>query len=235
MTDAARLRALVSEYARTTLGRYEIGDVLYRLTDQSLGLLGVDGTGVSLGDETGTLRFLTATGDTVVRVEEKQVSSQAGPCHEAFRSGEQVVVEDLAKLDHDRWGDYPEFALAQGCVSVAGIPMIIDGRTIGALDVYRTHAGPWADETLEDAQLVADMASGYIVNDRTLAESRVLAQQLQRALDSRIAIEQAKGILAERHGTDVAAAFQLLRSHARAGNERLHAVAEAVVEGRLDL
>lgn len=235
MTKAARLRALVSEYARTVLGRYEIGDVLYRLTDQSLPLLGVEGAGVSLGDEDGLLRFLTATDDSVVRVEEKQVESQQGPCHQAFRTGERMVVDDLRAVPADRWSDYAPFAVAHGYVSVAGIPMVIDGRTIGALNVYRHGAGPWDEDTLEDAQLVADMASGYIANDRTLAESRQLAEQLQRALASRVVIEQAKGVLAERHGTDVAAAFERLRAHSRSENERLHAVAQAVIEHRLDL
>lgn len=235
MSDAARLRALVSEYARTTLGRYEIGEVLYRLTDQSLAFLGVDGAGVSLGDGDGQLRFLTATDDNVVRVEEKQVTSQRGPCHEAFQTGEVTVVDDLRTIDDGRWKDYPEFAIEQGCMSVSGIPMVVDGQRIGALNVYRHAAGPWDATTLEDAQLIADMASGYIVNDRTLAESRLLADQLQRALDSRIEIEQAKGVLAERHGTDVAAAFQRLRAHARRTNQRLHDVAAAVVRHELEL
>lgn len=235
MSDAARLRALVSDYARTTLGRYEIGEVLYRLTDQSLAFLGVDGAGVSLGDGEGQLRFLTATDDNVVRIEEKQVQTQLGPCHEAFRNGEPTVVDDLRTIDDGRWKDYPEFAVAQGCVSVSGIPMVVDGQRIGALNIYRHEAGPWDGTTLEDAQLVADMASGYIVNDRTLAESKLLADQLQRALDSRIEIEQAKGVLAERHATDVAAAFERLRAHARQTNQRLHDVAAAVVRQDLDI
>ncbi|MBW3619105.1 MAG: GAF and ANTAR domain-containing protein [Actinobacteria bacterium] len=235
MSDTARLRTLVSEYARTTLGRYEIGEVLYRLTDHALPFLGSDGAGVSLGDGDGDLRFVTATDDQVVRVEEKQVQSQSGPCHEAFRTGKPTVVDDLRDIDDPRWGDYPAFAIAQGCRSVLGIPMFADGRTIGALNVYRHDAGPWDETTVDDAQLIADMASAYVVNDRTLAESRLLADQLQNALDSRVVIEQAKGILSERHGTDVAAAFQRLRAHARQTNQRLHAVAQAVVDGEVEL
>lgn len=233
MSDTSRLRPLVSEYARTTLGRCEIGEVLYRLSDHALPFLGVDGAGVSLGDRDGQLRFVAATDDRVIRVEEKQVQGQQGPCHDAFRTASRTVVDDLR--DERRWGDYPAFAVEQGCVAVAGIPMFGDDRTIGALNVYRHDAGPWDDETLEDTQLIADMASGYIVNDRALAESRLLADQLQRALDSRVVIEQAKGILAERHHTDVATAFQRLRTHSRQTNQRLHAVASAVVEDELEL
>jgi GAF domain-containing protein len=146
---------------------------------------------------------------------------------------EQVVVHDLR--DEDRWGDYPAFAVERGCVAVLGIPMVVGDRTIGALNLYRHEPSDWDDETLEDAQLVADMATGYIVNHRTLSETRTLAEQLQRALESRTLIEQAKGILSERHGSDVGDAFQRLRSHARGDNERLHEVARAVVANELEL
>lgn len=235
MPDARPFRALMSEYARTIAGRYAIGEVLYRLTDQSLDLLAVDGAGISLGDDAGRLRFVTATGDDVVRVEEAQVGFQEGPCHDAFETGRRVVVDDLRELPGGRWDDYRSVAVGAGCVSVAGIPMFIEDRTIGALDLYREDAGVWSEDTLENAQLVADLASAYIVNDRTLTESRTLAEQLQSALESRVVIEQAKGILAERHAIDVAEAFSRLRTRSRLANRRLHDVARAVVEGRIDL
>lgn len=232
MVDGARLRALVSEYARTTLGRYEIGDVLYRLSDQSLEALGVDGAGISIAGPDGRLRFVTATDETVVRIEERQVGSGQGPCHDAFRSRARVVVPDLRELPDDRWGDYPGFAVAHGCLSIAGLPMVVDDRAIGALDLYRRDAGVWDDETLDNAQLVADMATGLIANHRTLEDTQALAEQLQGALDSRIVIEQAKGILVERHGGDMAEAFHHLRAHARSHQLKLREVAAYVVEHR---
>ncbi|MBW3659047.1 MAG: GAF and ANTAR domain-containing protein [Actinobacteria bacterium] len=232
MVDGARLRALVSEYARTTLGRYDISDVLYRLSDRCLGALEVDGAGMSVADPDGRLRFVTATDETVVRIEERQVESDEGPCHDAFRSHARVVVPDLRDLPDDRWGTYPAFAVEHGCLSLAAFPMVVDDQPIGALDIYRRAAGGWDDETLDSAQLVADMATGLIANHRTLEDSQALAQQLQRALESRVVIEQAKGILVERHGGDMADAFNRLRTHARSHQIKLHEVASHVVHHR---
>lgn len=232
MVDGARLRALVSEYARTALDRYEISDVLYGLSDRSLAALGVDGAGISVAGPGGRLRFVTATDETVVRIEERQVGSGQGPCHDAFLAGERVVVADLRDLADDRWGDYPTFAVEHGCLSLAAFPMVVDDRSIGALDVYRRDVGEWDEETLDSAQLVADIATGLIANHRTLEDTQALAQQLQRALDSRIVIEQAKGILVERDGGDMASAFDRLRAHARSRQIKLREVAAHVVEHR---
>ncbi|MBW3618915.1 MAG: GAF and ANTAR domain-containing protein [Actinobacteria bacterium] len=232
MGDAARLRALLSAYARTTIGRYDIGDVLYRLTDQALAAVGVDGVGVSVADASGRLRFVSATDQMVVRIEERQVESGDGPCHDAFRTRDRIVVDDLRELVGHRWGDYPAFAVEHGCLALAALPMVVDDEAVGALDVYRRGAGPWDHETLEDAQLVADVATGLVVNHRTLEDSQRLAEQLQGALDSRIVIEQAKGILVEQRGGDMGDAFQHLRDHARRRQRKLRDVARHVVEHR---
>lgn len=232
MVDGARLRALVSEYARTTLGRYDISDVLYRLSDRALEALDVDGAGISVAGPDGRLRFVTATDETVVRIEERQVDSGQGPCHDAFDARDRVVVPDLRDLADDRWGDYPAFAVEHGCRSLAAFPMVVDDQPIGALDVYRRTVSEWDDETLDSAQLVADMATGLIVNHRTIEDSRALAEQLQRALESRVVIEQAKGILVERDGGDMASAFDRLRAHARSRQIKLREVAAHVVEHR---
>lgn len=232
MVDAAPLRALVSQYTRTMVGRYEIGEVLYRLTDDALAVVGVDGAGISVADTEGRLRFVAATDETVVRIEEHQIASGNGPCHVAFASGERVVVPDLRELDDERWGDHPAFAMEHGCLSLSAFPMSVEERQIGALDVYRRRPGAWDEETLANAQLVADMATGLIVNHRALEDTQTLASQLQDALDSRVVIEQAKGILVERHGGDMADAFSRLRSHARSNRRKLRDVAAYVIEHR---
>lgn len=230
MVDDALLRALVSEYARTTLDRYDVTEMLDRLTDRSRELLHVAGCGVSLVDQAGELRFVSATDGRVARIEEEQVLSGDGPCHEAFTTGEPVVVVDLER--EERWGDYTRVAVEHGFRSLSALPMVVDDRRIGAFDLYRDQPGPWERDVIETAQLVADLATGYIVNQGALEDSRTLARQLQQALESRIVIEQAKGILAERHGGDVHGAFETLREHARRTQRKLRDVAQHVVDHR---
>lgn len=231
--DQSALNRAFADYARTLAHRYEIGQVLYRLTDQVVEVLDVDGAGVSLADRDETLRFVTATDEAVTKVEEVQAELDEGPCHEAYRTRERVTSSDLTS--DERWPKYSLSALEEGLRAVAGIPMVVDDQRVGALNLYVGEFREWPDEDLAVAQLLADMATGYIVNARVLTESQRLTRQLQHALDSRVVIEQAKGIVAERYAMDTAAAFQRIRQHARSSNTNLHVVAREIVERSLRL
>lgn len=233
MANQAALNRAFADYARTIARRYDIGDVLYRLTDQMLEVLDVDGAGVSIAERGGRLSFVTATDDRVARVEAAQIESGEGACYDAFVTGEPTTSADLTA--EGRWPGYVEVAAEHGLRGVAGIPMGTGEDRIGALNLYTAQPRTWRAEDLEVGQLLADMATGYVMNARTLTESQLLANQLQHALDSRIVIEQAKGIIAERQGLDTADAFQLIRKHARSHNARLHDIAAAIVDGSLKL
>lgn len=233
MIDHHALVRAFRQYARALLSPYEIGHVLYQLVDQAVDVLGVDGAGVSLAREGGTLSFVAATDAVVTAIEEAQIAEQDGPCHRAFRDGEPYVVTDLQ--DDDRWPGYRRAALDRQIRSAAGIPMPVGDARIGALNLYRARPHAWGGEELEVAQVLADMASGYILNASQLEASRTLAGQLQHALESRVVVEQAKGVLAERHGIDPHDAFQMMRARARSTNRRLHDLAAEVVAGSMDV
>lgn len=233
MIDDRALRDAFSDYAAALLERYDIGHVLYRLTDQVVDVLGVDGAGVSLRVSDDDLQFVTATDDRSSRVEAAQIQAGDGPCYAAFRSGDVVTVADLER--DGRWEEVRRSALGEGFRAIAGIPMPVTEVRIGALTLYKSTPHEWSAEELDVAQLLANVASGYILNWRSLDETTTLASQLQHALDSRIVIEQAKGVLAERHGTTPDDAFHALRKHARSTSSRLHDVAGQVVSGELRL
>ena len=233
MVDYAAFIDVFADYARTISRRYDVGDVMYRLADQVVEVLPVDGAGVSVADPDGGLQFVSATHEDVVRVEGLQITLGEGPCQDAFRTGASVVSDDLR--DDGRWARYRTEARDAGFLAVAGIPMRADEQKIGALDLYRRDAGSWSEEDVATAQTLADMASGYILNAITLNESEELSERLRNALDSRVVIEQAKGILAERHGVPTADAFERLRRHARSTRNRIHDVARQVVEDDLRL
>ncbi|QBI19679.1 ANTAR domain-containing protein [Egibacter rhizosphaerae] len=231
MVDQAELVRVFADYARTLRDGYEVGDVLYRLTDQVVAALDIDGAGVSLGEH-GELQFVSASDAQVVRIEDHQTEVGDGPCHEAYASGDVVTSADLTA--ETRWPRFTPVALQQGWCAVAGVPLYAAGRPLGALDLYRRGPQEWPADRVEAAGVLADMAASYILNAQTIVERDTVREQLQHALDSRVVIEQAKGKLAERHGLDAATAFERLRGAARSRRERIHDAARAVVNGHLD-
>jgi GAF domain-containing protein len=232
--DETALRLTLTEYVRTTLGTYGIAETLQRLTEQCLEVLGCAGAGVSVGDAEGRLHDVTATNAATAVVELEQVQGKEGPCHDVFASGERRAIADLGQCEA-RWPSYVRIALDQGRRAVLGVPMVADDTIIGVLDVHQSMVWEWGPDEEEAAQLLADMAAGYIANLRLLSTTRRLADQLRRALDSRVVIEQAKGVVATSCDVDMDTAFHLLRRESQSTNRRLHEVARDVVAGDVEL
>ena len=104
---------------------------------------------------------------------------------------------------------------------------------IGALNLFHTDPNALAPEVTGIGQAMADVATIGLIQERSLHQHDVLVDQLQTALDSRVIIEQAKGVIAGRHGIDPGAAFALLRGYARNHGQRLTELAAAVIDGSL--
>ncbi len=120
--------------------------VLFELSDGTAELLGAARAGVSVGDSEGLLRFVTATNEAIGGLEQVQAESQQGPCHEAYTTGEIVAVTDLT--GRDEWPDYGTAARQAGMVSVVGIPMVLNNRPFGALNVYDSTPRQWLPDEL---------------------------------------------------------------------------------------
>ena len=138
--------------------------------------------------------------------------------------------QDLARTS--RWPRFAPRALAAGFGSVDALPMRLRGTVIGALNLFHVKPGRCKAD-VEAAQALADVATIAILQHRATLEAQVVNQQLQHALNSRIVIEQAKGMVAQRAGLNMEHAFSALRTHARDHNLRLVDVAEAVIGGSL--
>ncbi len=233
MTDRDRLLDVLTSFARLLVTDYAVSDALHDLVDGSTAVLHVAGAGVSLVND-GRLTFATATPNQLETVEQIQEDTQSGPCVDAYRLGRIVVVSDLDQ-EAERWPALADAARQAGLVAVAGIPMHLNGTRIGVLNLYDDQPRDWTEDDIGGATLLADVASAYIANAQRLDQAHTTAEQLQRALDSRVIIEQAKGMIANQRGISVDAAFGMLRSHARSHQASLHAVAEAVVNLRLQL
>jgi len=234
MGDSGQLARVLSNFAHTLVRGYDVAEVLYSLSRSAAEILPTAGAGVSLADEEGVLFFVAASDDTVASMEAVQVRLREGACEEAYRSGAACVVPDVetAKVG---WPRYAPEALARGFQGVAGLPMRVDDRIIGAINLYHTDELNLTEGDLEAAGVLAAVASGYVVNARELDKAVILAEQLQTALDSRVVIEQAKGMIAERTGLGVTEAFEVLRRYARSNGTKLRDVARLVVEGSIDL
>lgn len=173
------------------------------------------------------LRATAASSENARLLELFELQSNAGPCLDAYRTGVPVVNADL----HDsteRWPQFAEAAELAGFVSVHALPLRLRATVIGALNLFSAHPGPLSDADARTGQALADVATIGILSQRTIHQAELLAAQLQRALNSRVTIEQAKGVLAERRGITVDAAFALLRAHARNHNLRLSDLAQDV-------
>jgi len=217
----------LSEFAATLVKDFTVSDVLHDLAERATAVVGADSAGVSLQRD-GHLRFATALDERCSRLERVQESEQAGPCVDALQAGKVVAVADLAAAVPG-WGAYGRAARDAGIAAIAGIPMRLDGQKIGTLNLYSTTRREWSEDDLDAARVLADIATSYVINASKLAQQRRLSEQLQEALDSRVVIEQAKGILANERGISVDDAFELLRRHARSYRTSLRSVAEAVV------
>jgi GAF domain-containing protein len=112
--------------------------------------------------------------------------------------------------------------------------MRLRDETIGAVNLFYSGLSAMSDDDLTIAQALADVATIGLLQHRAIARRETLAEQLQGALNSRLAIEQAKGRLAERGGLEIDAAFTALRDYCRRGNLLLTETARAIVVGELD-
>ncbi len=211
---------------------FDVIDLLTTLADRCVAILGVSAAGLMLAGPDGTLRVIASSSEQMRLLELFELQTDEGPCLESFRTGEAVSHHDLATAT-DRWPTFAPEALASGFRSVHALPMRLRGDVIGALNLFHCDAEEIDDEGLQAARAFADIATIAILQNRAAMRSNELIDQLNSALNTRIVIEQAKGIVAERRDLDMEYAFAALRRHARDNNLRLSDVAAAVVAGTL--
>ncbi len=232
MTREAVLTRTLVEMADTLVGDFDVVDILTLLADRCVEVLEVDAAGVMLAAPGGQLRVMASSSEAMRVLEVFEIQAQEGPCLDAHRTGQPVVNQDL-DVDNDRWPRFAAEALGAGFHSAHALPMRLRDSVIGALNLFRTGTGEMGPEDVQVAQALADIATIAIIQDRAASEAQVLNQQLTHALNSRIILEQAKGMVAERLDLDMQQSFATLRNHARNHNLRLSDIAESVIDGSL--
>ncbi|MGH9222427.1 MAG: GAF and ANTAR domain-containing protein [Acidimicrobiales bacterium] len=203
------------------------------LVERSVELLEAAGAGIVLADQRQTLRVVASTSERERMLELFQMQHQEGPSLDCYRDG--APVHEASLTERSRWPRFAAEARAAGFRSVHTLPMRWRAQVIGTLDLFRTQLGPLSDDDVMAAQALAEVATNGILQQQAMREARLLGAQLQRALNTRVIIEQAKGLVAGRAGVSIEEALVLLRAYARRHNRRLQAIAELVLAGSLTL
>jgi len=232
MTSEAVLVRTMVELADSLVDDFDIVDLLTTLSDRCVEVLDIAAAGIMLATPDGKLQAITSSNEAVRVVELFELQSEEGPCLECFHSRQPVVNQDLAEAT-GRWPNFAPVAVSAGFRAADAIPMRLRGQIIGALNLFRTETGSMGDDDVVVAQALADIATIAILQNRNTVESRELNAQLSTALSSRIVIEQAKGMIAERQVISVDEAFNRIRAYARNHNLRLADVARDTVNGTI--
>jgi GAF domain-containing protein len=219
------------ELIDTLVDDFDVIDMLTVLTSRCVQLLEAAAAGILLADPSGHLRVMAASTEQIELLELFQVQNQEGPCLDSFRTGEVIVAADLET--GSKWPRFAAEAVAAGYPSVCAVPLRLRDAVLGGLNLFMTEPVALSRSDVDLAQALADVASIAILQDQAARDAADRQAGLQHALNSRIAIEQAKGMLAEYGGVDMDEAFNRLRRFARNHNRRLTEVAESLVAGHL--
>jgi GAF domain-containing protein len=221
--------------ADTMVADYDTIDLLDRLVGFCVDLLPADAAGIVLGDARRELRVVAASSEAAELMELLQLQSDEGPCLDCFQSAAAVSVPDLSDAA-ERWPAFVAAVQERGQFrAVHALPLRLRGQAIGALNLFDHEPGPLPNPDLALGQALADVATISILQERAIRRAEVVNEQLQTALNSRVTIEQAKGVLSQSLGVSVEEAFDRLRDYARSRGLKLSDTARQVVHRELDL
>lgn len=219
-----------SQLTDSLLDEFDVVDVLTLLTKRCVDLFDIQAAGVLVVDGHGDFRVMAASSEEMRLLELFQLQNDQGPSLDLCSTGTLVVHPNLRETQ-ERWPLFAPYAVSAGFEAVYALPLRLKGNTLGALNMFRKSPGEMSSNDIKLAQAMADVATIALL----LRDFEVQAAKLQAALDSRIVIEQAKGMLSERGRSDMDHAFDKLRTFARSRRRRLTEVAADLVSGVLSL
>jgi hypothetical protein len=218
ITEGDREQAICEAFislAGTLAGDGDVNELMWRLTNHCVQLIAVDAAEFLLPGK---------------HLELFPPEFEEGPCLDSFNTGKPVVAADL-RMAATRWPHFTARANAEGFRAAHTVPLRLGDEILGAVTLLSVKPGLLPAKDLELCQALADAVALCLVQQRELRHHTVLSSQLQTALDSRVIIEQAKGVLAERCRLEMSEAFNRMRALARNTNQRLNKIAHGVVDG----
>lgn len=230
MTREQRLVEVFVELADTLVAEFDVLDLLQVLTERCVELVATDAAGLMLADRRGNLEVVAATHESARLLDLLELQRREGPCRESFATGRVIANIDLDAA-RQQWPSFTEAARGLGFRISHAIPLKLRRQVLGVLALHSVGPHPLSTTHVAVARGLADIATIGLLHARALQDQTLLAEQLQTALQSRILLEQAKGVLSAHAETSVEAAFALLRGYARRTGQSLTGVAEGVVAG----
>lgn len=218
------------ELADTLVEGYDLIDFLTLLAERSVEVLDVAAAGVALADHRGALRVVASSSEEMHLLELIELQSNEGPCFDCWTHGGGPVRADDLDQAEERWPTFVPAARRAGFRSVYALPLRLRAERIGALNLFsKVNAGLGVeDEAI--GQAMADIATIGILHERTVRRHLAISDQLQAALDSRVVLEQSKGMVAEQASVSSDVAFALIRAHARRHDVPLNHVARSIID-----
>jgi len=211
----------------TTGDDFDPLEVLTMLSRRCVDLFDASSSGILLADTHDGVQAIAASSEQATLLELFQIDNQEGPGLDAFRSGDAICHGDLSAVSP--WPQFARAAADVGIVAVHAFPMQAHDTVVGSLNLFMSKPGTLSDADVTLAQAFANAAAIGLLQNKTVSDLHQLTAQLERALSSRVIIEQAKGTIAERAGVGMDEAFEQLRSYARTHKMKLTNVALAVV------
>ena len=215
------------EVADTLVDEFDLIQFLQMVTSHTSELVGAAAAGLLLDDQQGRLQLMAASDERATMLELFQIQADEGPCQDCFRTGTAVINADLREAA-STWPLFAPHAVAAGFRSVHAFPLRLHKRVIGALNLFGNDDGRMEAGDMRMIQAFADIATIGLMQEHAIRRGEVLTEQLQSALNSRIVVEQAKGVLAQLHACSPDDAFDMLRNYCRSHKLRLGDIARAV-------
>ena len=230
----SRIATAFVAVADTLTTDFDVVDLLHTLVEKCTQILDTDAGGLMLVDETGQLQLMTSTSEGADFVEIMQLNADSGPCIDCFTTGMPVSVANIRESG-STWSAFQKAALQSGFNAAHATPLKLRGQVIGTMNLFSTSVGALGERDSAVAQALADVATIGILQERVVREGTILAEQLHSALDSRILIEQAKGMVAHSLSIDMDEAFAVIRAHSRRNNLTIRSVSQGISDHTLSV
>jgi GAF domain-containing protein len=226
--DNPRLTEAITTLRAEHLHDGELEGSLRRVVESTCALFEVEGAGLMLVDDGSTLRYVAATDGRSAALEAAQAETGEGPCVESLLGGHVVSTDDL--VADERWPRLSSSVRGLGIGALLGVPVHVGRTSVGSLNVYRDHTGPWDDDDIAALEAFAIVLEELLRHALTAQERHLLAEQLDRALTNRVVIERAVGVVMASERTDPVRAFNVLRDRARSERRKVADVADEILD-----